>query len=113
MYEKCACCGLPTLIEGGAGAICVICGWEWDEEQMSDPDSDLGPNHTTLREARANFKEFGACERSWLEHADMWSDVDESTETAEDDWYILSPEKKAQLLHCKELAKTIPQRRVQ
>jgi len=33
---------------------------------IGEPDEESGPNHITLRQARANFAAFGACERRFL-----------------------------------------------
>lgn len=71
MKEKvrCLCCGYKTLEERGAYDICPVCFWE-DEgggEDMLDVPS--GANHgLTLRQGRANYKEFGASEKEMLKY---------------------------------------------
>lgn len=67
---RCPCCGFKTLGERGGFEICVVCFWE--DDGQDDHDADIvrgGPNGgLSLTQARANYREFGACERSMLEH---------------------------------------------
>lgn len=93
---RCLCCGYRTLDERGAFDICPVCFWEddcyliydkqdehgqiksvyWnnncdDEDYNGEDILDIpsGANHgLTLRQGRANYKEFGACELTMLEH---------------------------------------------
>lgn len=65
--HQCACCDHFSL-EGGDWEICPVCFWEDDGLGISKPDKMSGPNHITLRQARSNFAEFGACERRLLPH---------------------------------------------
>jgi hypothetical protein len=58
--EVCPCCGYFTLGESGSWEICSVCFWEDDGDWRLDVVS--GPNHITLRKARANYLEFGACD---------------------------------------------------
>ena len=62
----CPCCGYLTLNERGAYEICPVCFWE--DDGQGDHDAGLvrgGPNGAlSLAEARANFAEFGACDRA-------------------------------------------------
>lgn len=58
--EQCPCCDYITLPERGGYLICPICFWEDDGLDIDELDIHSGPNHITLREGRANFKEFGA-----------------------------------------------------
>ena len=53
----CLCCGYNTLPEPPPGTfhICEICFWE-------DDNTDGGANKVTLKEAKENFKKFGASE---------------------------------------------------
>jgi hypothetical protein len=64
MYP-CPCCGFKTLPERGGFDICPVCFWE--DDGQDDHDADVvrgGPNYALcLSKARANFREFGACER--------------------------------------------------
>jgi hypothetical protein len=46
-----------------------VCFWEDDALNVEKPDENVGgPNHVSLNEARANFREFGAAERKDLAH---------------------------------------------
>jgi hypothetical protein len=64
----CLCCGYLVHDEPSAYDICPICFWEDCPLQASNPDDASGPNHTPLREAQRNFREFGSCERETLQH---------------------------------------------
>ncbi len=58
----CACCGFLTMsdAEPGTFEICPICFWEDDRVQFNDIDFTGGANEESLRQARHNFKKFGA-----------------------------------------------------
>lgn len=60
----CACCGYLTLSEGTHDTfeICPICFWEDDFVQFTDPDWEGGANRHSLRQAQANFTQYGACD---------------------------------------------------
>jgi hypothetical protein len=60
----CACCGFLTLDEQPPGtfAICPVCWWEDDGVQARDPGYAGGANEVSLRQARENFRRFGAAE---------------------------------------------------
>ncbi|ACD96297.1 CPCC family cysteine-rich protein [Trichlorobacter lovleyi] len=65
----CPCCGYKTLSErGGYDDICNVCFWE--DDGQDDEDADVirgGPNgKLSLSEARRNFADFGACEKSHI-----------------------------------------------
>jgi len=62
---QCACCDHFSL-DDGEWEICPVCFWEDDGLGISEPDMASGPNQMTLRQARANFAEFGACDRRFL-----------------------------------------------
>ncbi len=62
---QCACCDHFSL-DDGDWEICPVCFWEDDGLGFDDPDEESGPNHITLRQARANFSAFGACDRRLL-----------------------------------------------
>lgn len=66
--QPCSCCGYLTLQEPTHASyeICPICFWEDDPVQFSDPDFAGGANRVSLRQAQANFTEFGACKREVL-----------------------------------------------
>jgi hypothetical protein len=55
---SCPCCRYRSLRERGAYEICRVCFWE--DDGSNDLDRFSGPNHMTLREARANFDRLGA-----------------------------------------------------
>jgi Cysteine-rich CPCC len=61
----CPCCDEVTLPERGNYLICPVCFWEDDGQDVDALDEPSGPNHgITLREGRANFQRFGACEEA-------------------------------------------------
>jgi len=66
----CPCCGYRTLISPPPGTydICEVCFWEDDAGQFEDPESERGANHVSLREARENFRAFGASEERFLDN---------------------------------------------
>ncbi len=67
---RCPCCGFRTLDTRGGFDICPVCFWE--DDGQDDHDADVvrgGPNgRMSLAAARENYADFGACERSALEH---------------------------------------------
>lgn len=65
---RCPCCGCRTLSERTAFEICEVCYWEDDGQDDDDLDQcGFGPNGSlTLREARANYQRFGACEEAMI-----------------------------------------------
>lgn len=64
--EVCPCCDYVTLSERGSYDICPVCFWEDDGQDVDQLDVFSGPNHMTLRQGRANFAKFGACEEKML-----------------------------------------------
>lgn len=66
--HQCPCCDYVTLPERGNYLICPVCFWEDDYTDVDNLDSHSGPNHLTLRLARKNFRQFGACQSRLLEH---------------------------------------------
>ncbi|MBL8884306.1 MAG: hypothetical protein JNL45_14775 [Hyphomicrobium sp.] len=59
----CPCCDYVTLPERGSFLICPICFWEDDGQDIQQLDLKSAPNNgLTLRQARMNFSEFGACD---------------------------------------------------
>lgn len=64
----CPCCDYVTLPEQGSYLICPVCFWEDDYTDVDKLDRHSGPNHMTLRAARQNFQQFGACKLEMLEH---------------------------------------------
>ncbi|MEN5433442.1 CPCC family cysteine-rich protein [Sphingobacterium faecium] len=59
---KCTCCGFLTLDIDVISDICPVCFWQKDFYQEEHIDDSGGPNLVSLREARENFKSFGAIE---------------------------------------------------
>lgn len=61
MKFKCPCCGYYTFEEEPKGnyGICPVCFWE--DELVLDEDLAGGANRVSLKQARENFKLFGAC----------------------------------------------------
>ncbi|MBQ9279346.1 MAG: hypothetical protein IJ224_12015, partial [Lachnospiraceae bacterium] len=61
MKFKCPCCGYYTFEEEPKGnyGICPVCFWE--DEPVLDEDLAGGANRVSLKQARENFKLFGAC----------------------------------------------------
>lgn len=77
---QCPCCDYISLPERGNYLICPICFWEDDGQDLDQLDMASGPNHgLTLREGRKNFREFGACEASMVEHVCSLRDRDDFT----------------------------------
>ena len=63
MKYKCPCCGYYTLEEPpGNYEICPVCFWEDDPKAASAPNIAFGANHISLKVARMNFREIGACD---------------------------------------------------
>ncbi len=60
----CPCCGYLTLDQQPPGSfvICPVCWWEDDDVQGRDPEYAGGANAVSLRQARENFRSFGASE---------------------------------------------------
>jgi hypothetical protein len=54
----CPCCGHLSITD--TYDICGICGWEHDPVQEDNPDSSIGANRVSLREAQRNFRVLGA-----------------------------------------------------
>jgi hypothetical protein len=67
---RCPCCGFKTLGARGGFEICPVCFWE--DDGQDDHDADVvrgGPNGSlSLTAARANFRQFGACEERFLQN---------------------------------------------
>ena len=61
---RCPCCGCKTLGARGDFEICPVCFWE--DDGQDDHDADVvrgGPNGgLSLTQARANYRQFGACD---------------------------------------------------
>lgn len=64
---SCPCCGFLTVSEPpGSYEICPVCNWEDDLVQFKNIDFRGGANKESLREARENFKKFGASDLRFL-----------------------------------------------
>lgn len=65
----CPCCGYQTLPEGKPGSyeVCPVCYWQDDPLQFGDLEHVSDANHVSLREARQNFQECGACQPELVE----------------------------------------------
>ena len=65
---RCPCCGCKTLGERTAFEICGVCFWEDDGQDDTDAEENRGgPNGSlSLKQARANYRQFGACEHSMI-----------------------------------------------
>ena len=68
--HPCPCCGYLTLIGPASGSyeICEVCFWEDDVVQFENPEYEGGANKVSLREARENFRAFGASEERFLDN---------------------------------------------
>lgn len=64
MGVACPCCGHMTMPDDGSFpgsfAICPVCFWEDDNVQLDDIDFAGGANQVSLRQARSNYRSFGA-----------------------------------------------------
>ncbi|MEZ6009898.1 MAG: CPCC family cysteine-rich protein [Planctomycetota bacterium] len=65
----CPCCGYLTLPEKPPGSleICHVCFWQDDGVGFLEPSDAVGANAVSLEDARASFREWGACERRFVE----------------------------------------------
>jgi len=68
--RACPCCSHRTLADlcPGSFEVCPVCDWEDDLIQFEDPELCGGANRVSLRQARENYLQFGACERQALSH---------------------------------------------
>lgn len=62
----CACCGHFTISE--IKETCPVCFWEEDFYQEEHIDDNSGPNSTSLRESRKNYKKYGVMDLEFKEH---------------------------------------------
>jgi hypothetical protein len=61
---RCACCCFFTINE--IKETCPVCFWEEDFYQQENMDDSGGPNLVSLREAKVNYKSFGATEKRFI-----------------------------------------------
>lgn len=66
--QQCPACDYFSLPKRGQYEICPVCFWEDDGLDVDQLDVVSGPNHLTLRQARANFRQIGACDLNAREH---------------------------------------------
>lgn len=66
----CPCCENYTFEEkpGNTYQICPVCYWEDDRREYEDEEYDGGANGISLKEARANYKAFGAVSEKMIPH---------------------------------------------
>lgn len=64
--KQCPCCDYFTLPRRGEYLICTVCLWEDSGQDLDRLDEVSGPNHMSLRTARANFARLGACKEAAL-----------------------------------------------
>lgn len=63
MKYKCPCCNNYTLDDGpGKYEVCPVCFWEDDPKAGSAPNIAFGSNHISLKVAKINYREIGACD---------------------------------------------------
>ncbi len=63
---QCPCCDYFVLEARGFHQVCPVCCWEDDGIDVDTLDAVSKSNHITLRQARANFAEFGASDQAAL-----------------------------------------------
>lgn len=70
MRYQCPCCGNYTFHEklDNTYNICPVCYWEDDKLQNEDENYKGGANKVSLKEARANYLEFGASEKGFAKY---------------------------------------------
>ena len=70
---RCLCCGFKTLSHPEAFELCEVCWWQDDGQDDSDADEIRGTvnGKLSLREARRNFRAFGAADRRFVSHVRM------------------------------------------
>jgi len=62
--QQCACCLNYTITE--IKETCPVCYWEEDFYQAEHVDDNGGPNLVSLRQAKDNYKSFGAIEERFV-----------------------------------------------
>ncbi|QZY56476.1 CPCC family cysteine-rich protein [Crassaminicella profunda] len=80
--EKCPCCGYYTIPKRteekfySCGFICPVCFWEIDIF-ISDNEESSDQNHgLTLKQAKKNYRTFGACCKSDLKYVRKPTDAE-------------------------------------
>jgi len=77
MNFTCPCCGYRTLHNKGEYDICPICFWEDDYYQEQNKNSPDGANHISLLEGQINYRRFGACDNTCINHVRKPTSTDE------------------------------------
>ncbi len=96
----CPCCGYFTLDDWpGSFEICRICFWEDDPVQNLDPWFEGGPNRVPLIQAQANYAQFGAMERCFIEKVEPARATDRKDPT----WRAVSEDDRALVRTPREL----------
>lgn len=66
---QCPCCDYFTLLKEGGYEVCPVCYWEDSGLDINQPDLQNGTNkNISLRTARNNFTQFGACNFEMVEN---------------------------------------------
>ena len=71
MKYQCPCCGYFTYnvpANKDCGYICPVCFWENDPFIASDNEPSDSNHGITLKEAKSNFLQFGACVKEMLRY---------------------------------------------
>lgn len=66
MKYVCKCCGCAAMDTDEEYDICPVCFWERDFYQEKNSDYDGGANSVSLKQARKNYAEYGACEEQFV-----------------------------------------------
>lgn len=59
---QCPCCDFYTLANRASYDICPVCYWEDEGLDLDRLDQPSRANHISLRQARSNFVQYGACD---------------------------------------------------
>lgn len=65
-YYQCICCSFFTIKE--IKETCPVCYWEEDTYQQKYTDDASGPNLTSLKASRENYKKWGVVDIRFKEH---------------------------------------------
>ncbi len=67
---ECPVCGIRTRIEGTAGQICPVCGWEQDDFLQDAWEESAQNGGISLTQAQFNFRTFGEIDPAKLREGD-------------------------------------------
>ena len=64
---SCPCCGYLVYEENPSGSyeVCPVCYWEYDDFQNENENYIGGANGLSLKQARINFRNFGAIQEKF------------------------------------------------